>query len=124
MSLYTTQDPEYMAKSRFISASSYYAAEEAREEWDEMVATNARLIDQLNEAEEAKEILNDANLYLHSELEILQADNERLLVKCAKLEEYSAEQFNRAICLQQDLDMMDKCQDNEDYLDKDCWEAY
>lgn len=110
MSLYTTQDPEYMAKSRFTSASSYYAAEEAREEWDEMIATNARLIDQLNEAEEAKEIL--------------QAENERLLAKCAKLEEYSAEQFNRAICLQQDLDMMDKCQDNEDYLDKDCWEAY
>ena len=93
----TTTDPEYFQKSNYRNASDYYAAEEAREEWDEMVATNARLIDQLNEAEEAKEILNDANLYLHSELEILQADNERL---------------------------MDKCQDNEDYLDKDCWEAY
>lgn len=124
MSYATTMDPEYMMKSNYRNASDYYAAEDAREEWEEMKRDNARLIDELNQAEADKELLHDANIYLTGELASLQEEVNRLSAKCERLEEYSAEQFNKAVSLQQDLDLLDNMDDEFDFLDNDGWEAY
>ena len=120
----TTTDPEYFQKSNYRNASDYYAAEDAREEWEEMKRYNARLIDEVNRAEAGKEQLKDASFYLIGEIEKLQEEVNRLSAKCERLEEYSAEQFNKAVSLQQDLDLLDKMDDEFDFLDNEGWEAY
>lgn len=105
MSFYTTCDPEYKAKSRYPSSQDYYAAEEAREEWEEMERVNKQLTSDFNKAEEL-------NGYYQQKIQELQEENERLTTKCTKLEEWSTEQFNRAVNLQHDLDLLDKYEDS------------
>ena len=124
MSFATITDPEYYGKSNFKSAKDYYAAEEANAEYEELKADNSRLIDDVNEQYEQITDLETAYEFLKSEHARVCEENMRLAAKCDKLEEYSAEQFNRAVSLQHDLDMIDKLEDEEALFDSDCWEAF